>query len=187
MDPESRHRAVPFGLDRAEQPTLGAVRSRHPLMAKGGDEPRDRSRIALVTGAFEIVAISLGTARTAGTVAAVGFVLVAGFQVALALGIPWGRAAWGGAHDRLPRRLRIASAFAAGFWIAAAFLLLRGAGYEVSPLPLGVARWGTWVLFGLLALGALINLASRSRWERFLMSPVAALLSLLCLLVALAG
>jgi dipeptidyl aminopeptidase/acylaminoacyl peptidase len=33
----------------------------------------------------------------------------------------------------------------------------------------------------------LMNLASRSRWERFLMSPVAALLSLLCLVVALSA
>ena len=83
--------------------------------------------------------------------------------------------------------MRIASAFAAGFWIAAAFVVLEGAGHEISPLPFRVARWSTWVLFGLLALGALMNLASRSRLERFLMSPIAALLSLLCLLVALGG
>lgn len=152
-----------------------------------GGSAGDRSGIAIVSRALEIVAISSGTARAAGAVAAVGFVLVAGFQVALALGVPWGRAAWGGAHDRLPRGLRIASAFAAGFWIAAAFVVLGGAGQEVSPLPFRVARWGTWLLFGLLALGALMNLASRSRWERFLMSPIAALLSLLCLLVAIAG
>jgi hypothetical protein len=140
---------------------------------------------ALVSGALETVAISSGMARAAGTMAAVGFVLVAGFQMALALGVPWGQAAWGGAQQRLPRRLRIASAFAAGFWIAAALVVFRAAGNEVSPLPFDMARLGTWILVGLLALGALMNLASKSRWERFLMSPVAALLSLLCLLVAL--
>lgn len=43
------------------------------------------------------------------------------------------------------------------------------------------------MLFGLLAVGALMNLASSSRWERFLMSPIAAVLSLMCLIVALAG
>ena len=30
-----------------------------------------------------------------------------------------------------------------------------------------VARWGTWVLFGLLLLGALMNVASSSVWERY--------------------
>jgi hypothetical protein len=56
-----------------------------------------------------------------------------------------------------------------------------------SALPQKVAGWGTWVLFGMLALGALMNLASSSRWERFLMSSIAAFLSLLYLIVALAG
>jgi hypothetical protein len=72
-------------------------------------------------------------------------------------------------------------------WIAASFVVLGGAGYDVSPLSLNVARLGTWVLFGLLALGALMNLASSSKWERFLMSSFAAVLSVMCLLVALAG
>jgi hypothetical protein len=140
-----------------------------------------------LNGAVEIAAISSGTARAAATVAAIGFALLTCFQVALALGVPWGRAAWGGSHERLPRGLRIASGFAAVFWIVAALVVLGHAGYEWSPVPLGVGRWGTWLLFGLLGLGALMNLASKSRWERFLMSPFAALLSLLCLLVALAG
>jgi hypothetical protein len=85
----------------------------------------------------------------------------------------------------LPSGLRIASALAAAFWVAAALVILDIAGYEPIPLPLTVPNWVSWVLFGLLALGALMNLASRSRWERFLMSPIALLLSLLCLVVAL--
>lgn len=96
-----------------------------------------------------------------------------------------GRAAWGGANDRLPRRLRIASGFAAIFWIAATLVILVRVGQEPFPLPFTVGSWAPWLLFGLLALGALMNLASRSRWERFLMSPIAALLALLCLVVAL--
>jgi hypothetical protein len=115
----------------------------------------------------------------------VGFVLVAGFQVALALGAPLGRAAWGGTHDRLPTRLRIASGFAAVVWIMAALVVLGSGGHSLSPFPSGVERVGTWVLFGLLALGAVMNIASRSKWERFLMSSVAALLAVLCLIVAL--
>jgi hypothetical protein len=52
-------------------------------------------------------------------------------------------------------------------------------------MPVGVARWGTWVLFGLLLMGTVMNLASRSRLERGIQTPIAAVLSVLCLVVAL--
>jgi hypothetical protein len=125
------------------------------------------------------------TARSAAGVAAVGFVVVASFQAALALGAPWGRAAWGGAHERLPNRLRVASGFAVALWLAAALVVLARAGYDWSPIPVSVARWGTWVLFGMLVVGTLMNLASRSRLERLIQTPTAVVLSVLCLVVAL--
>ena len=134
---------------------------------------------------MEVVANLSGTGRAAAVAAACGFVFVAGFQVALASGAPWGRAAWGGGHERLRPGLRIASAFAAAVWIAVALVILGLAGYEPIPLHFTVPSWVSWVLFGMLALGALMNLASRSRWERFLMSPIAFVLSVLCLVVAL--
>ena len=127
----------------------------------------------------------VGTAPLAGGMAAAGFVLVASFQAALALGAPWGRAAWGGAHRRLPGGLRIASAVAVVLWLAAALVVLARAGYGWSPIPSGVARWGTWVLFGLLVVGTLMNLVSRSRPERLIQTPTAAVLAILCLLVAI--
>jgi hypothetical protein len=124
-------------------------------------------------------------ARSAAALAAIGFVLVAGFQVALALGAPWGKAAWGGAHERLPNRLRISSTFAAAVWLVAALIVLARAGFDWSPFPFSVAAWGTWVMFGVLLVGTLMNLASRSRLERLIQTPVAAVLAILCLLVAL--
>lgn len=136
---------------------------------------------------MEIVAVSEGLIRAVAVAATVGVVLVASFQVALALGVPWGRAAWGGAHSRLPTGLRIASGFAAVFWILAALVVLARAGYEASPVPLGVARWATWVLFALLVLGTLMNLASRSRLERLIQAPTAAIVAVLAFLVTLAG
>jgi hypothetical protein len=138
-----------------------------------------------VEDAFEAALAIVGAARLAGGVAAAGFLLVASFQAALALGAPWGRAAWGGAHRRLPDGLRIASAVAMVLWLAAALVVLGRADYGWSPIPSGVARWGTWVLFGLLVVGTLMNLASRSRPERLIQTPIAAVLAILCLLVAL--
>jgi hypothetical protein len=126
-------------------------------------------------------------ARLAAVTGAAGFVLVAGFQIALAFGAPWGRGAWGGAHDVLPMRQRIASAMAAVVLVLGALIVLGRTGLWESSLPVGVFRWGTWALAGGMAFSAFGNFASSSPWERFLMGPMALLLALLCLVVALWG
>ncbi len=124
--------------------------------------------------------------RVAAMAAAICFLVIAAFQVALVLGAPLGRAAWGGAYDeQLPMGLRIASGVAAGVWVLAALIVLGRAGFRVVRLPIGVLRWGTWVLVGLLFVGALMNVASSSGWERFGWGPLALILVALCLFVAL--
>ncbi|MGH2526468.1 MAG: hypothetical protein ACRDG2_06945 [Actinomycetota bacterium] len=125
--------------------------------------------------------------RVVGVVAAVGFVGIAAFQAAIAAGAPLGRAAWGGTHVRLPQRLRVASAGAVAFWIVAALVVLARAGFDASPVPFSASRWATWILVVLLAIGAVMNAASRSPWERFLWAPIALVLGVLCLALALEG
>jgi hypothetical protein len=119
--------------------------------------------------------------------AAAGLIAIAGFEIALALGAPLGHAAWGGAHAHLAAGLRIASGFSAGLWILGALVVLRRGGYRISLISPRLSRYGTWVLVGLLTVGALMNFASSSSWERFLQAPVALLLALLCLVVARGG
>ena len=120
-------------------------------------------------------------------VAAAGFLAIATFQIAIAAGAPLGRAAWGGTQARLPPRLRAASAVAVVVWILAALVALARARFDASPIPFTVSRWAIWVLVVLLPIGALMNAASRSPWERFLWAPVALVLALLCLALALEG
>ncbi len=124
------------------------------------------------------------TARGVAVAAAVGFLVIAIFQAALALGAPLGRAAWGGTRTHLPTGLRIASAAAAVFWLLAALIVLARAGFEISPVSDAVARWGTWILVGVLLVGALMNFASSSPWERFLWGPLALVLAVLCFVLA---
>ena len=124
--------------------------------------------------------------RIAAITAAIGFLVIAVFQLALALGAPLGRAAWGGAYEgQLPMGLRIASGVAVAVWVLAALIVLGRAGFRVVPLPYGVLRWGTWVLVGLLFVGALLNIVSSSEWERFGWGPVALIEGVLCLFIAL--
>ncbi|GAA1564246.1 hypothetical protein GCM10009789_16870 [Kribbella sancticallisti] len=117
--------------------------------------------------------------------AAVGLIGVSLFQVAIVLGAPVGRASWGGTHvGQLPAGLRIASAVAVFFWIGAALVVLRRGGWGLLAVPEGLARWGTWALFGLLLLSALLNVASSSAWERFFWAPYVLALAVLCFLTA---
>jgi hypothetical protein len=115
----------------------------------------------------------------AAAVAAVGFVLVAGYQVLLALGIAFSGAAWGGAT--LTSALRLASAVSAVVLILAALVVLGRAGYWGSRLPFAILRWGTWILVVGMLLSALANFASPTVGERFFLGPSAVLLALLCL------
>jgi hypothetical protein len=125
--------------------------------------------------------------RSAAVIAVVGLLVIALFQLALALGAPLGRAAWGGRHERLPTSLRRSSALAVVVWLMAALVVLARAGYVVLPGPAELATWGAWIVVGLLGLGALVNVASSSRWERFGWGPFAAILAVLTLIVATSG
>jgi hypothetical protein len=126
----------------------------------------------------------VSTAPTAAAiVATVLLAALAVLQICVACGAPWGRLVWGGQHRVLPRRLRIASAVSVALYAAFAGILLARA--DVIPggsVPVEVA---TWILFGYFTLGILANLASRSRAERFTMTPTCLALALLTLVVAL--
>jgi hypothetical protein len=116
--------------------------------------------------------------------AAVGSAALAAFQLALALGAPLGRAAWGGAYPQLPTSLRVASAVAFGIWLLAALVVLGRAGIWVVPLPAVFVRWGPWVLAALFALSGVLNLASSSVWERFLWGPFGLSMAVLYIIAA---
>lgn len=121
--------------------------------------------------------------------AAVSFTVVLAllvpFQLALALGAPWGRFTMGGQHDGvLPPRLRVTAAVSVLVYAVLALVVLARAG-AVDVLPDGFSRVATWVVFGFFVLNTALNAISRSRAERLVMTPVAAVLAVLALLVAL--
>ena len=51
-------------------------------------------------------------------------------------------------------------------------------------VPDVVARWGTWILVVVLAIGAVMNAASSSPWERYLWAPLALVLAVVCFFLA---
>lgn len=122
--------------------------------------------------------------RTLAVIAALGCGTIAMFQAALAFGAPLGRAAWGGTRTHLPPGLRVASGIAVVFWSLAAAVVLARSSVGATFLPDVVARWGTWILVVVLGIGAVMNAASSSPWERYLWAPLALVLAVLCFFLA---
>lgn len=124
----------------------------------------------------------------AATVAVALLVGVAAFQVALALGAPWGRASYGGQERVLPTRLRVTSAVAAVAWPLVALVVARRAGAPAwAPLPDVWLPAATWAVAGLLAISVVMNALSRSRVERAIWVPVVAVACASVAVVALRG
>lgn len=108
------------------------------------------------------------------------------FQVLLAAGAPLGRYAWGGQHDGvLPTRLRIASLSSLVIYVLMALVLLLRANLITSGPSDGTVRVAVWVVTGYLVVGVVMNAMSRSSAERQAMTPTAAALAALSLVVAL--
>ena len=126
-----------------------------------------------------------GLGRMAARGAAVFCLAFAVFQVALALGAPYGQMAWGGASPPvLPDNLRAASAGAAVYLVLAAAAMLVRAGDIGQRLP-GRLFWVLNLVLALqLALNTLANLAAQGFIERYGMG-VASLMGCLLCLVAL--
>jgi hypothetical protein len=111
-------------------------------------------------------------------------VLLAAFQLALALGAPLGHFAWGGQHRVLPARLRIGSAVSIMLYALFAIVAWDRVG-AIEVFPDLFSQVAMWVIFGYSALGILMNAISRSRPERFTMVPVTIVLAVLSLLIAM--
>lgn len=109
------------------------------------------------------------------------------FQLALALGAPWGQLAWGGASGTvLPHNQRIASGLVVVVLLVMSLFILDLAGL-VQFVPNVVAQVVAWLTFAAFLVSACLNLLSQTRIERLVMAPVAGLYALVAFFVALAG
>lgn len=124
-------------------------------------------------------------AQITAWVAAIGFIVLMCFQMLLALGFPFGKAAWGGKYRILPLGFRIASLCSAVIMVFALIIVLEKA--EVFSVfdSRTVVTYGVWVFTVFLGLNTINNFISHSKLEKRIMTPISLTLSLLCLTVAL--
>lgn len=110
---------------------------------------------------------------------------VVAFQLALAAGMPWGAYAMGGAFPgQFPPAMRVAAVIQAVVLALLAGVVLARAGLTL-PSWGRVSRWLIWVIVTLLGLSVLLNFISPSGGERMIWTPVATMLLVCSLVVAL--
>lgn len=128
-------------------------------------------------GITEVAAIAYAVA-TAGVIA---------FQVAMALGAPWGAYAMGGAHPgRFPPAMRVGALVRGALLGVLGVVMLSSAGL-VPPSLSEAIPWLTWVAVVVAAVSVVLNTISPSPGERRIWVPVGLVLLVCSLTVALTG
>jgi len=128
---------------------------------------------------------------TTAAIAAIAFALITGgviaFQVALALGAPWGAYAMGGAFSgRYPPSMRVAAVAQAVVLGLLAFVVLSLGGVVDAPWG-DTPAWIAWALVALLAVAVALNVLTPSAGERRIWAPVSIVLLACTVVVALAA
>ncbi len=106
------------------------------------------------------------------------------FQIALAVGAPWGAYAMGGAFPgRYPPRMRVAAAGMAALLGLLVLIVLSSAGLIIVPMLEGLPSL-IWLVVAFSAVSVVLNAASRSAGERRIWVPVAIVMLACSLIVA---
>jgi hypothetical protein len=123
--------------------------------------------------------------HVAAIIVVILFVCIAGFQVLLSLGYPLGEAAMGGYYKVLPKKLRFVSAINAFILLFMGFVFLQHAKVVSIGLIVLLASILVWVFTIFLGINTIANSISKSKKERFIMTPLSSIAFVLCLLIAL--
>ncbi len=123
----------------------------------------------------------------AAIIAVVIFVIISVFQLLLALGLPLGKLAYGGKYEKLPTNMRIMSFVAIGIFALGSISVLERAGIITlfnNPIFTLVV---VWVIAIYLAFNTFLNIISKSKQEKLIMTPLSLILTICCFIVAIAA
>ena len=108
------------------------------------------------------------------------------FQVAIALGAPLGKYAYGGQNiGRLPNKLRITSVISVLVLLAIQGHLITQVGIFPELLSADQGKIANYAILAFFAIGTLVNLVSRSKAERNIWTPFGLVATMLSVLITL--
>ena len=103
---------------------------------------------------------------------AVLFGVIAIMTVLVACGFPLGEFTMGGQHKILPKKLRVAAVISVAIQIFAMIIILQAGGSISLWLSFKVTKYICFFFAAYLSLNTIMNMISKSRKEKYVMTPL---------------
>ncbi len=103
---------------------------------------------------------------------AVIFGVIAVMTVLVACGLPLGEFTMGGQHKILPKKFRVAAVISVAIQIFAMIIILQAGGFISLCLPFKLTKYICFFFAAYLSLNTIMNMISKSRKEKYVMTPL---------------
>ena len=103
---------------------------------------------------------------------AVLFGVIAIMTVLVACGLPLGEFTMGGQHKILPKNFRVMAVISVGIQIFAMIIILQAGGFISLWLSFKVTKYICFFFAVYLSLNTIMNMISKSRKEKYVMTPL---------------
>ena len=103
---------------------------------------------------------------------AVLFGVIAIMTVLVACGLPLGEFTMGGQHKILPKKFRVMAAISVVIQIFAMIIILQAGGFIPLWLSFKVTKYICFFFAAYLSLNTIMNMISKSRKEKYVMTPL---------------
>ena len=102
---------------------------------------------------------------------AVLFGIIAIMTVLVACGLPLGEFTMGGQHKILPKKFRVMAVISVAIQIFAMIIILQAEGFISLWLSFKVTKYICFFFAAYLSLNTIMNMISKSRKEKYVMTP----------------
>ena len=103
---------------------------------------------------------------------AVIFGVIATMTILVACGLPLGEYTMGGQHKVLPKNLRVAAVISVAIQFFTMIIILQAGGFIPLWFSFKVTKYICFFFAAYLSLNTIMNMISKSRKERFVMTPL---------------
>ena len=103
---------------------------------------------------------------------AVLFGVIATMTILVACGLPLGEFTMGGQHRILPKKLRLVAVISVAIQIFAMIIILQAGGFIPLWFSFKITKYICFFFATYLSLNTIMNMLSKSRKEKYLMTPI---------------
>ena len=103
---------------------------------------------------------------------AVLFGVIAILTVLVACGLPLGEFTMGGQHKILPEKFRVAAVISVVIQIFAMIIILQAGGFIPLWMPFKATKYICFFSAAYLSLNTIMNMISKSKKEKYVMTPI---------------